>query len=612
MDSLKSIRSTILASALVLLAAPGCQGEELPASSALFPEESATRPQALGCEVNQVPVMTSNTAPGGVVTRSGVINSSYEAWQAFDGTNSMWISAEKQTPAWLAYEWADGPRTITRYALTYTNGSITTRAPKNFTFEGWDGSAWVVLDTRTNEVGWPGYERREYAVTSPGAYRKYRLSVTDDNDSRTGVEVISLGQLELLGCEPLRWTRALGVSGALSLNSDVAVHSLGYSFAAGMTNGAVAGTKNGNMDVLLAGYDTNGALLWSQQFGVAGQVAAAFSITKSPSELDLYVTGLTGGGLHGNTQAGSQDVFLAKYSVGGTRQWTRQLGVAGKTTRGYGVAVDASNNVHVSGDTNGALDGVPLLGFNSAFLVRYGASGSRQWTRLVGVANKHTYGARTAVDGSGNVYITGYTNGGLDGNVLTGTDDAFLTKFSPAGVKQWTRQFGVAGGRTSGSAVGVDAAGNVYLTGGSACTIDGVSTDTGLCAILVKYDASGVRQWLRAFGAGHSLVGTALAINSQGIHLTGSAYADMTLPPPQPITPAPRPFVARYDTAGTRLALQQLPQGQSAGVGSQTEGAGIGVDSAGMLYVAGRVRGAFDGHPQLGTDDAFVKKLAQP
>jgi hypothetical protein len=608
-DRLKSIRSTILASVLALLAAPGCQGEEVPAGSA--PADGATSTQTLGCEVNQVPAMTSNTAPGGVATSSGIISGSYEPWQAFDSTNSMWISAEGQTPAWLAYEWTDGPRTITRYALTYTNGSITTRAPKSFTFEGWNGSAWVVLDTRVNEVGWPGYERREYAVASPGAYRKYRLNVTDDNDTRAGVVVISLGKLELLSCESLRWTRTQGASGTLTLNSDVAVHSLGYSFAAGMTTGAVAGTRNGNMDVLLSSYDTNGALLWAQQFGATGQLSAGYSIAKAPSELDLYVTGLTSGGLHGNTQVGSQDFFLAKYTVGGVRLWTRQLGVAAKTTRGYGVAVDASSNAYVSGETNGSLDGVPLAGINSAFLVKYDASGSKQWTRLLGVTGAFTYGTRVAVEGSGNAYVTGNTSGGLDGNVRTGNVDVFLTKFNPAGVKQWTRQLGVAGTSSYGNAVAVDAAGSIYLTGSSVCSIDGVSTDTGMCAFLARYDASGVRQWVRSFGAGHNLVGNALAINSQGIHIAGIAYSNMTLPPPQPVTQAPFPFVARFDTAGTRLGLQQLPQGQEAGVGSRAEGSGLGVDNAGMLYVAGRVRGAFDGNPQLGTDDGYVKKLAQ-
>ncbi|MFY2558437.1 Ig-like domain-containing protein [Corallococcus terminator] len=160
---------------------------------------------ACAASVNQVPDMTSATAPSGIVTASGVIDAEpeYDAWKAFDSVAtgaSMWISAIQQTPAWLAYEWTDGPRIISRYAIKYANGDITTRAPKNWTFQGWNGSAWVTVDTRIDEMGWLGSERREYTLSTPRTFSKFRLNVTDDNDPRTGVEVVSLARLELLGC----------------------------------------------------------------------------------------------------------------------------------------------------------------------------------------------------------------------------------------------------------------------------------------------------------------------------------------------------------------------------------------------------------------------------
>ncbi|WP_415835268.1 hypothetical protein [Corallococcus soli] len=146
--------------------------------------------------------MTGATLPAGSVTRSGAYSGTYEAWKAFDqNTGSMWISSVGAAPAWIAYEWADGPKTVTHYALNYANGSVTTRAPRAFTLEGWNGSAWVVVDTRANEINWGGFERREYPVATPGAHGKYRLKVTDDNDSRAGIEVVSLGGLELFNCQ---------------------------------------------------------------------------------------------------------------------------------------------------------------------------------------------------------------------------------------------------------------------------------------------------------------------------------------------------------------------------------------------------------------------------
>ncbi|WP_144370168.1 hypothetical protein [Myxococcus stipitatus] len=196
-----------MAGALVSMWAPGCLPgqDEVDASLGAPRADLATQTQGVTCGTSQVPVMTSATLPGGIVTRSGAFGAGYEAWLAFDGvvgTGSMWISGLKQTPAWLGYEWTDGPRQIVRYAIHFSNGSLTSRAPKDWTLQGWNGSQWVVVDTRTNEVNWGGSERRVYSLAASATYSKFRLQVTDDNDSRTGIEVVSMGRLELLGCLP--------------------------------------------------------------------------------------------------------------------------------------------------------------------------------------------------------------------------------------------------------------------------------------------------------------------------------------------------------------------------------------------------------------------------
>jgi hypothetical protein len=148
--------------------------------------------------------MTGPTTPSGAVFSSGSYDAStYDAWQAFDASNtSMWISREAQVPASIGYAWGDGPRTVTAYAITYANGSILTRAPSAWTFEGLLGDAWITLDRRDDEAGWKGTERRVYTLASPGSYSQYRLNITDDNDPAVGIVVISVGRIELLGCPP--------------------------------------------------------------------------------------------------------------------------------------------------------------------------------------------------------------------------------------------------------------------------------------------------------------------------------------------------------------------------------------------------------------------------
>ena len=77
------------------------------------------------------------------------------------------------------------------------------------------------------------------------------------------------------------------------------------------------------------------------------------------------------------------------------------------------------------------------------FLSSCGGSGSTtttttSWigTKQLGVAGALTYGQSVATDTNGNVYVAGYTHGGLDGNTLTGTRDFFVTKYDSSGVKQ--------------------------------------------------------------------------------------------------------------------------------------------------------------------------------
>ena len=91
---------------------------------------------------------------------------------------------------------------VSHYSILYTNGSIRTRAPKNFELQGQNtkDGPWTTVDVWSNEECWQGTEEGMYPVASPAAYQGYRLLMTDDNDEREGVVVISMGTFKLFSC----------------------------------------------------------------------------------------------------------------------------------------------------------------------------------------------------------------------------------------------------------------------------------------------------------------------------------------------------------------------------------------------------------------------------
>src|SRR5690606_36138603 len=123
-------------------------------------------------------------------------------------------------------------------------------------------------------------------------------------------------------------------------------------------------------------------------------------------------SGYTSGGLDGNAQTGPRDLFLVKYDAAGNKRYSRQLGAAGAYNYATGVATDAHGNVYVTGSTNSGLDGNAQTGYRDLILVKYDAAGNKRYSRQLGAAGAYTYATGVATDGHGHVYVAGETTGG--------------------------------------------------------------------------------------------------------------------------------------------------------------------------------------------------------
>ncbi len=230
--------------------------------------------------------------------------------------------------------------------------------------------------------------------------------------------------------------------------------------------------------MFLAKYASDGTQQWIRQFGSANDDQGTGVAVDSSD--NAYITGTTGGSLNGSN-AGADDVFLAKYDSDGNQQWISQFG-SDNSDVGIGVAVDGSGNAYISGLTGGSLIG-SNAGGEDVFLAKYDSGGNQQWIRQFGSANIDR-SADVAVDGSGNIYICGSTLGNLNGGNAGGWD-AFVAKYDNDGNQQWISQFGSAGDDRGNSAA-VDGSGNTYVTGFTGGSLDG--SNAGLADVfLAKY-----------------------------------------------------------------------------------------------------------------------------
>jgi hypothetical protein len=69
-----------------------------------------------------------------------------------------------------------GSLVTTRY--TVMSGSSADAAPKSWTFEGWNGSSWVTIDTKSNQPTWFPFETRTYDISNSTAYTRLRINVS--------------------------------------------------------------------------------------------------------------------------------------------------------------------------------------------------------------------------------------------------------------------------------------------------------------------------------------------------------------------------------------------------------------------------------------------------
>jgi hypothetical protein len=305
------------------------------------------------------------------------------------------------------------------------------------------------------------------------------------------------------------WVRhfAAGLNPSLDVATDIAIDASSNVYLTGYSSGTPWG-----VDYVTIKYNATGAKLWEARYNGPGNGDdLAYALTVDATG-NVYVTGVS------YDVTTSDDYTTIKYNNAGVQQWVaRYNGVGNSFDEATALAVDLAGNVYVTGRSwgVGTLDDYATIKYNS--------TGAEQWVaRYSGPGDFYDVATGVAVDPSGNVYVTGWSQG-----VNTGSQ--FVTiKYNGAGVQQWMARYTGPCGfcNETAVAIAVDAASNVYVTGGSP------NLDYNFDYATVKYNNAGVQQWVARYngpGKGYD-VPAALAVDpARGdVYVTGQSEGSGT------------------------------------------------------------------------------------
>jgi len=233
-------------------------------------------------------------------------------------------------------------------------------------------------------------------------------------------------------------------------------HSVGKAIAADnygdvCVTGSTFIPKWGESYYMTVKYDANGTELWAVRYGQEDSDASAWDIALDESG-NAYVTGES----ENRDNRGISGVATIKYGADGNEIWVSRHDM-GRVECGGKIALDAQGNVYVGGNLGRHyMDRVDML------VLKYDPNGSEMWAESYdGPAGYNDWLGNMVVDPPGNVYVAGNSSNGSD-------KDYIAIKYNTNGWKKWVQNYdGPANGDDRAGGIALDGAGNIYVTGGS-------------------------------------------------------------------------------------------------------------------------------------------------
>jgi len=294
-------------------------------------------------------------------------------------------------------------------------------------------------------------------------------------------------------------------------NATVNKDDMAYAITLDKNDGSVyvTGESDGGiskMDIATVKYNAAGDLQWVARWNNTAFKGndAGYAIALNPTGTAVFVAGET---FNGNTNR-SDYVTLAYDAQTGAKLWEAMYNGSGrKDDKAYAIAVGADGNPIVTGESDGGTRKADY-----ATIMYDGTTGAQLWVqRYDGPVSKRDYAFAVKTDGLGNVYVTGASEG-------SGRFDYATIKYSAAGELQWERRYDGAGKNDFGYDLALDSSGNVYVTGAS----QGLRSQLDYATI--KYDPTGVQVWVNRYGLAKKDIARSIDVceSEKKIFVTGS------------------------------------------------------------------------------------------
>ncbi|MDQ3019533.1 MAG: SBBP repeat-containing protein [Bacteroidota bacterium] len=348
------------------------------------------------------------------------------------------------------------------------------------------------------------------------------------------------------------WVVKYDYTGYDDFATGLAVDGSGNIFITGRSQSDTTG-----FDYATIKYNSSGVSQWAQRYNGPGNGADYSNAIALDGSGNIYITGGSTG-----INTGS-DFATLKYSSSGNQLWLQRYSGSESLEPGdyaASIAVYGSGIVYVAGALYNEQSATDYA------TIKYNSLGSQQWIQTYnGPENFFDYVYALTIDAAGNVFVTGESYGSGQN-----ASDYFTIKYNSSGNEMWSQRYNGPGDFIDrANAITLDNAGNVYVTG----TSFGIGFNFDI--VTIKYNSTGVQQWIQSFSGPGSDVASAIITDDSGnVYVTGGWNAT---------TEGSNFITIKYSTAGVQKWIKSYNDPNN---GNDFSNA-IAMDSAKNIYVTG-------------------------